>query len=48
MEIVLGLLGGLFFSVMVPLNFIHFDHLSTSTSLFDVYDFKRFFGIREV
>ena len=36
MEILFSFPGGLFLSVMVPLNFIHFDHLLTSTSFFGV------------
>jgi len=39
---------GFFFSVMAPLNFIHFNYFSSSTSLLLIKDFERIFNIREV
>src|SRR6185312_3688979 len=47
-KIILRLPGSFFFSVMIPLNFIHFYHLSTSTSLFLIQDSKWIFNIREI
>src|SRR6185369_3406671 len=47
-EILFCLPGGFLFSVMRPLNFIHFYHLLTSTSLFLVQIFEWIFGIREI
>ena len=44
-KIILRLPGGFFFSVMRPLNFIHFYHLSTSTSLFLIQNSEWIFGI---
>ena len=39
---------GFFFSVTAPLNFIHFNYFSSSTSLLLIKDFERIFNIREV
>ena len=47
-ETALSFLGGFFFSVMIPLNFIHPDYLPSSTSLFLIKDAKGMFNIREV
>ena len=55
MEIIFSLAGGFFFSMMVPLNLIHFNHLSThfyhlstSASFFVIQDLDRIFLIREI
>ena len=47
-EITFILPSGFFFSVMTPLNFIHLDHLSTSTSFFLIQNYERMFNIRKV
>jgi len=47
-EISLSLPGGFFFIVMIPLNLIHFNHLSMGTSFFLIKDFDRIFLIREI
>ena len=47
-EIALSFPCGFFFSVMVPLDFIHFNYFSSSTSLLLIKDFERIFNIREI
>jgi len=47
-EVILSLPGGFFFSMMIPLNLIHFDHLSMSTTFFLIKDLDRIFIIGEI
>ena len=39
---------GFFFSMMIPLNFLHFKNFLSSASFFLIKNFERIFNIREV
>ena len=47
-EITFSLPGSFFFNVMIPLNFIHFDHPSTSTPFFLIKGLDRMLLIRKI
>jgi hypothetical protein len=47
-EITLSFSCGFFFDVMVPLNFIHFNHHPSGTSFLLVKDFDGLLNIREI